>query len=74
MPKQLKISSRTLFHTKQFCDDRDPTWIRNKFKKPFDKKNAACKSYIQNGKNEQSYQVFQAIQNKLLSAIETSKQ
>ena len=57
-----------------FCDDRDPPWISNKIKKLINKKNTAYQSYIQNGKNEPSFRVFQAIQNILLCAIEVSKQ
>ena len=36
--------------------------------------NTAYQSYIQNGKNEQLFQVFQDVQNILLSATEVSKQ
>ena len=61
-------------HEAILCGDRDSPWISNKIKKLINKKNTAYESYIQNDKNEQSFQVFQAIQNMLLSATEVSKQ
>ena len=37
------------------CDDRDPPWISNKIKNLINEKNIAYQSYIQNGKNKQSF-------------------
>ena len=56
------------------CDDRDPPWIRNKINKLINEKNTSYQFYIQKGKSEQSFQVFQTIHNMLLSATEVSKQ
>ena len=38
--------------------DRDSLSISDKIKKLINEKNTAYQSYIQNGKNEQSFQVF----------------
>ena len=66
--------SNFIRHETILSDDRDPPWIGNKIKKLINEENTAYQFYAQNGKNEQSFQVFQAIQNMLLSAIEVSKQ
>ena len=40
------------------CDQRDTALVSNKIKKPTNEKNTAYQSYIQDGKNEQSFQIF----------------
>ena len=65
MVKQLKVSSRR-YSTRQR--------VSNKIEKLINEKHTAYQSYIQNGENKEIFEIFQTIQNMLLSAIEASKQ
>ena len=73
--KQLKISFQTLFHTKQFSVMTEiHRGSVTKLKNYLIRKILLTNPIFKMVKNEQSFQVFQAIQNMLLSAIEVSKQ
>ena len=68
------IFSKFIPHETILCDDRRPPWIYNNIKKVINEKNTEYRSYIQNGKSEQSFWGVQAIQNMLLCTIEAFKQ
>ena len=57
--KQLKISSLSLFHTRQI-HERDPPSIGNVTKKLSNEKKYFIPILYSNCQNEQSFQVFQA--------------
>lgn len=56
--KHVKISSSKFIpHEIILCDDRDPLCISSKIKKLVNEKNAALQFYVQNCKNDQSFQI-----------------